>query len=276
MKPIVDTILNMPMLEWPIKHPSMPRDTRAEFYGCDSENLLSHNKKILPKNWVYNTTPVKYNFNKQGLRMRKNIENISADYIYFGGSSYTLGVGINEDARFSEKTSSSLNLDFINFSGPIYGIKMQTIAFFNFLNIGIHLPKVLIVEHLPGAYNYYSADNFLLYKSKYAANPEKYSSFYNAHKSLNETDHFFQESVMYANFLKSVCKRLKIKLIEISFYHNDRYTKEFNIVAVDRDSNKENINYCYGRDVYIENGHYTGHAGIGIHNEMTNLLLDQI
>lgn len=276
IKPPVDTVLNSPIDTWPIRHSSMPNNKTLDFYGCDTEELFLENQKKLSGSWIYSENPVTYNFNSHGLRMKKDIQEISKDYIYFGGSSYTLGVGINEEDRFSEKTSKQLGLDFVNFSGPIYGIKLQTVAFFNFLKTNIHLPKILVVEHLPDAYNYYSAGNHLLYKSKYFADAEQYPHHYDAITSLSNTDYFLQESVMYSNFLYSTCKRLNIKLVEISFFKDDEYVKEYNIPVIDRESNKQDLNYCYGRDLFLSHGSYTGHAGIGINQEMTDLLLTLI
>jgi hypothetical protein len=277
MKPIVDTIIPLPQDYWPFKHTSLPNSAVWDFYGSDSKSLFEKNQNEIPSNWMYHDTPVIYNFNEQGLRMKKNVQDVKGDYIYFGGSSFTLGCGLNEEDRFTEKVSASLGLDFINFSGPIYGVKLQAMSFFNFLQTSMHLPKVLVIEHFPDAYNFYSNGNYLLYKSKFKANKEQWPHHYAAFEELEKTDFYVQESTMYINFLKSTCHRLNIKLVEMSFYNEDRVVLANNIPSVNRESHIEDLNYCFSRDVYLkDDGTYTGHGGKGVNQEMTDLLLTLI
>lgn len=277
MKPVVDTVIPLPQNFWPFKHTSLPNSAVSNFYGSDSEPLFEKNKKELPSNWMYHNEPIVYNFNEQGFRMKKNVQDVKDDYVYFGGSSFTLGIGLHEEDRFSEKVSSVLGLDFVNFSGPIYGIKLQAMSFFNFLQTGMHLPKILVVEHFPDAYNFYSDGNYLLYKSKFKANKEQWPHHYVAFEELDKTDFYIQESTMYANFLKSTCHRLGIKFVEMSFFKDDRVTVANNIPSVDRDSHMDDLNYCFSRDVFLkDDGTYTGHGGRGLNQEMTDLLLTLI
>lgn len=276
MKPVVDTVIPMPLDYWPFKHSSLPNGEIWNFYGSDGEQLFEKNNQELPEDWIYHNTPVIYNFNSLGLRMKKEVEEVTSDYIYFGGSSFTLGCGLNEEDRFSEHVSTALGLDFINFSGPCYGIKLQTINFFNFLRTGKHLPKILVVEHFQDAYNFYSQDNYLLYKSKFKASSEQWPHHFAAHAELMKTDFLIQESTMYVNILKSACERLGIKFLEMSFYNDDPVVLANNIPSVDRLKNKDDLSYCFSRDVFNTGNEYTGHGGIGVNKDMTELLLKLI
>jgi hypothetical protein len=68
-----------------------------------------------------------------------------------------------------------------------------------------------------------------------------------------------------------------IEKIGISFYKDDRVVMANNIPSVDRESHITDLNYCFSRDVYLKgDGVYTGHGGIGINQEMTDLLLKLI
>ena len=274
MKPIVETIVKQPQDQWPFRHPSIPEGQVWNFYGSDGEQLFEKNKTELPPNWMYHNIPVVYNFNKQGLRMKKEVQDVNGDYIYFGGSSFTLGCGLNEEDRFTEKVSSVLGLDFINHAGPIYGIKLNTMAFFNFLRTGHHLPKIVVMEHFQDSYNFNSNGNYLLYKSKFKASQDQFPQHYTAHAELMKTDFLIEEATLYTNILKSACQRLGIKFVEISFYKDEPAVIVNNIPSVDRLTNSNDLSYCFSRDVWNNgDGTYTGHAGVGINQDMTDLLL---
>ena len=275
-KPVVETIVPQAQDTWPFRHPSIPEAAVWDFYGSDGKELFEHNRTALPEDWIYHNTPVTYNFNQQGLRMKKNVQDVTGDYIYFGGSSFTLGCGLNEEDRFTEKVSSALNLDFINHAGPIYGIKLNTMAFFNFLRSGHQLPKILVMEHFQDAYNFNSNGNYLLYKSKFKANGEAWPHHMAAHTELMKTDFLIQEATMYSNILKSACQRLGIKYLEMSFYKDDPVTLANNLPAIDRLKYQDDLSRCFSRDVFNNNGEYTGHGGIGVNEDMTELLLSLV
>jgi hypothetical protein len=73
--------------------------------------------------------------------------------------------------------------------------------------------------------------------------------------------------------LIGTCKRLGIKLIELSFQINDRLLQDDTIIAIDSEYKNGDINYYLARDIRIHNGQYSGHPGKGIHQEITDKVL---
>jgi hypothetical protein len=143
----------------------MVPNTAMQFYGTDSQQLFERNLKYRT-NWIYSDKEVTYHFNSDGLRMKKNLTEIDDNYILFSGTSYSMGIGLHEDDRFSNIVSNKLNLDFINCAGPTYSCKIQTINFFNLINSGYKLPKILVIEYAPEiGYTFYNDIKFssLLY-----------------------------------------------------------------------------------------------------------------
>lgn len=257
---------------WPYTHPSMPSDTYLDYYGTDNQQLYERNLKY-NLDWIYVDKKVKYYFNKQNLRMDKNLEQVDNDYIYFSGTSYTMGIGINTEDRYSERVSHILNKDFINCSGPTYSIKAQFISFTNFLNTGYKLPKIFVIEYPPSyAYTYYNEEHFLFYYTKNI--PEQHNNYLTAYKELLNTDYYVNEALIYRDNIMGTCKRLGIKYCEISFHKQDIFSKYLH--TVDTDTNSDDINYCYGRDLRVDNGHYSGHPGIGIHKLASDAILNQL
>jgi len=269
----LDTVIPLDLNAWPIKHPSIPVDTSSAFYGPDSEKVFQRNLRERSDDWIFRTEPVHYNFNKQGLRMKKDLSEVDPNYIMFCGASFTGGVGVGEHRRFSDIVSSSMGLDYINYYGPLYSAKAMVHSFFNFLNTNYHLPKILVAEYAPAeGQMFYSNNNFLLYSSDKAADIDKFPHHYAAYKELEKTDFLVQESRMWRNSLVSACKRLGIKLIEVSFWHNDPFTIVEGIESIDATKHKDNINYCFGRDFLLNNAH----PGIGVHKEMSDVILKRL
>ena len=268
----LETIIRAELSTWPYIHPVMLTDTSVNFFGADSELLFSRNLRNTP-NWIYKEKPITYNFNKQSLRMAKDLDNVNDDYIYFSGTSFCMGVGLNESDRFSELVSTALNLDLINHSAPTFSIKAQFISFANFLNTNYKLPKVLVVEYPPvTAHTFYSKDQFLYYyRSKETPNSPHHT---NAYQELLNTDYFLTEANQYRTNFMGICKRLNIKYCEISFHKDEEFAKHLPIVDIE--TNKEDINFCFARDLRISDGHYSGHPGIGIHKLASDIILKQL
>ena len=268
----LETIIKGELTEWPYTHPSMPSDTLLKFYGADSEQLYQRNLKY-NLNWMYRDIEIEYHFNKQSLRMCKDIDEVEDDYIYFSGTSFSMGVGIRESDRFSDIISKQIDMDFINCAGPSYTIKAQFISFTNFLNSGYKLPKIFVIEYPPShAYTYYNNDSYLFYYSKNIPNDRP--NHLEAYNNLLNTDHYTNEAQIYRQSLIGICKRLKIKFIELSFHKSDKFAT--NLPIVDIDTNKNDINYCYARDLRVSDGEYSGHPGIGIHLLASDIILKQI
>jgi hypothetical protein len=279
MKIRLDTVITSELTSWPLIHTSASQDAVVPFYGPDSENLFKRNKREMPDNWMYHNTDIAYHFNKQGLRMKKNLEDVAENYILFSGASFTAGVGIQEESRFTELVSSHANLDFINFSGPLYSIKLQALSFFNFLKTNHVLPKIFVVEYTPcEGFFCYSEGNFLFYSPDKNADAVKYPNHLTAYKSLSKTDYHLQEALIWHSILESTCSRLKIKFIPVSFWKDDLFVQNKNIPCIDTDSNSDDINYCFARDIHLNlaNNTYTAHPGIGLHREMTDVIIKLI
>lgn len=267
----LDVVIPFNLDAWPYHHPSMPMGQALDYYGTDTKPLYQRNLKYLPNNWKYRDEVVSYNFNSSGLRMQQELDTIK-DYILFSGTSYTFGLGINEADRFSNIISNKLNLDFINFAGPTYSVKMQVISFFNLLKSNFILPSVMVIEYPPTcAYTWYENGNFLFTYSKHL--PTDYKKHVDAHTSLLATEFHLQEANMFRNMLIGTCKRLGIKLLEVSLFKNEQFAKDNNLLTIDTDTNSDDINFCYGRDIRIQPNFQSGHPGAGIHNLTANELL---
>ena len=268
----LETVIKGELTKWPYTHPSMPSNVTVDFYGADSIELYNRNLKYT-NDWLYSSSPVKYNFNKQCLRMNKDLKQVNDNYIYFSGTSFCMGLGINETDRYSDLIADKLNLDLINCSGPTYSIKAQFISFTNFLNSGYTLPKIFVIEYPPSyAYTFYNKDNYLFYYTKNI--PEEHNNHLEAYNNLLETDFFIQEANIYRESIIATCKQLNIKYAEVSFHKNDIFAKD--LPLVDIDTNKKDINYCYARDLRVSNGIYSGHPGIGIHKLASDIILKQL
>lgn len=268
----LETIIPGKLNAWPYTHPSMPSNTVIDYYGVDSEHLYQRNLKY-NLNWIYKDKKIKYHFNKQCLRMSKDLNEVDDDYIYFSGTSFCMGIGVDESDRFSEIISKNQGLDLINCSGPSYSIKAQFISFTNFINSGFKLPKIFVIEYPPSfAYTFYDADKYLFYYTKNI--PEDREKYLTAYKNLLDTDYFINESKIYRENILGICKRLGIKFAEISFHKSDKFAEE--LPVVDTETNNNDINFCYGRDLRISDGNYSGHPGIGIHKLASEIILSQL
>ena len=135
--PKLETVINFDSTSWPYTHSTMPRNIIKDFYGPDTNELFFRNLRYLPDDWIYRSDKVLYNFNDAGLRMNKNISDVNEEFIYFSGTSFTMGIGIAEEKRFGEIVSKETKLDLINYAGPTYSIKLQVLSFFNAVNTNV-------------------------------------------------------------------------------------------------------------------------------------------
>lgn len=274
---ISDTVVPLPLDVWPYYHTSMPSSTTLNFYGTDSEEIFNRNTSNLKQDWVYRNINVEYNFNQQHLRQQQNLQDIGADYILCSGTSFGMGLGVREEDRYCDKVSAALNLDYVNFCGPTYTTKIQAISFTNLLKSNFHLPKIMILEYAPYPGTTFYIDNeFVMCYTKHMPTDEKYELLRQAYTNINQTNMLLHEANIHRNQILSTCKRLGIKVVEVSFHPNDPFAIDNNIMSANIESNKDDISYCYARDVKIHNGEYTGHPGIGIHNEVTAQILKRL
>lgn len=274
-KVILNTVTDLPLDLFPYKHESMIPNQICDFYATDSEQLFERNLKNRT-NWIYSEKKINYHFNSAGLRMKKNIEDVDDDYIFFSGTSYSMGIGVSEEDRFSNTLSNELKLDFINCAGATYSSKIQVINFFNLLNKGYKLPKILVIEYPPCiGYTFYTDNKFVTCYGKHLPN-NKYITEIELYHKMRETDFYYQEANIYQHMLTCVCKRLGVKLIEISFEKDDLFAQRNIQTIIDLNTNSNDINFCYGRDIRLLDNNYTGHPGIGIHKLTHNKILESI
>lgn len=269
----LNTIVDYNLQSWPYIHSSMIPNSSSMFYGTDTNELLVRNIKYLPHNWIYRDKQITYNFNNVGLRMKKNMDDIRKDFIYFSGTSFTMGIGIDENDRFSELVSQKLNLDMINYSGPTYSVKLQVLSFFNFIR-KFNKPKILVIDYPPSfGYTFFENKKAITYYSKHIPD----THYNNVYTQLLATEEFFKnEAIIYRNMLQTLCKKCNIKIIELSFNKDESLIDE-NIIVVDQDIiDNDDINSKFGRDFFKQNEHYSGHPGIGIHQHVSNMILERL
>lgn len=274
-KVVLNTITDLPLDSFPYRHESMVPNIVSNFYGTDSEQLFERNKKNRT-NWIYSDKEIVYHFNSDGLRMRKNLQDVDDDYIFFSGTSYSMGIGLAEEDRFSNTISKELNLDFVNCAGATYSCKAQVINFFNLINSGYKLPKILVMEYAPcTGYTFYVKDKFVLCYGKHLPDT-MYNSQIELYNKMREADFYYQEANIYQHMVKATCKRLGIKFIELSFEKNDSFAKQNVSNIVDVDTKSDDLNFCYARDIRLLGDRYTGHPGIGIHKIAHNMIIKSL
>jgi hypothetical protein len=165
-------------------------------------------------------------------------------------------------------------LDFINFAGPTYSIKVQAISFFNLLKTNYKLPKVLVMEYAPEiGYTFYNNGNFVCTNTPFLKHLDGHDKITTAYKSLLDTDFFIQEATVYRNMLIGTCKRLGIKFVELSFNTTDQFVIDNNIMAIDSEYKGHNISTELARDVRLHDGNYSAHPGISIHQDISSQIL---
>jgi hypothetical protein len=266
----LNTVVGFNPVGWPYIHDTMIPDSKLKFYGPDKQELYERNKKYQPDSWIYLKEEISYNFNSHGLRMSKNVEDIDSNFIYFSGTSFTMGIGINEENRFSELVSKKLSLDFINCAGPTFTTKIQVLSFFNFLKY-YPAPKILVIEYAPSkAYTFFKNNKAISYFSKHIPNTEynrSYDEFLN-NKFLEN------ESSFYRNLLQVLCEKCKIKLVELSFTHEDPFVQNTNIEIINIDHfDHLDVDQRFARDLIKINSGFSAHLGIGIHQYTSNRIL---
>lgn len=257
----LNTEIDFHFKDWPYVHDTMSPGSQ-QFYGPDNEKLYQRNLKYQDLNWVYRDKKISYNFNSLGLRMDKELSDVDKEFIYFSGTSFSMGIGVATEDRFSELLSKDLNLDFLNYAGPTYTIKIQVLSFFNYLK-EYQKPKILIIEYPPShAYTFFKQKQAIMYYSKHKPNTE-YNMLYN---QMLGTDFFVKEAEIYSNLLKTLCKECNIRLIEISFHPQDPFALNSGILLIDPDFiDPNNLGDRFARDITIQNQTKSAHPGIGVH-----------
>jgi hypothetical protein len=264
--------------DWPVRNPAYIPNARLAFWGTDSAELFLKNSKTMPADWMYHNTSIEYKFNSHGFRQTKELLEINQDnYIYSTGGCFAGGVGVREEDRHSDIVAKELKMDLLTWSTPLGGIKIQVINFMSMLKIAPVLPKIVILNHAQyNTYSHYSNGEFLLYQEdNLIADKENYPIHATAYQELIKSDFFYNECMLYQNIMITTCKRLGIKYIETSYYHADKFVVDQGIPSVDRTAHVDDINYAFARDYRpaAKLNPYIAHMGVGVHKEMSELIL---
>ena len=257
---------------WPIVHTSMTSSTRMEFYGTDNQEDYLKNLEIQPLDWIYRNKNISYNFNSQGLRMDKDLKDVSDQYFIAFGCSHTLGVGIPEIETWPALLSSMTGIDYINAGIAGYSVKLAAINFFNMLATNKILPKAVAFAW-PSSIRtcFYENGEFLFCLPRFT--PEEFPKIEDVYKKILQTDILENEAVFYRNMVRSTCQRLNIKYAEISFDDRDNFAVSLDIPIIESDD--KDINYYYARDLRpYANGEIFGHVGLGLHKMAAEKILE--
>ena len=270
----LNTVQPYNIRNWPYTHDSMKPGSH-NFYGPDREDLFERNLKYMPNDWMYKDTPVVYNFNSHGLRMTKELDTLSSNLVYVSGTSYAMGIGIPEEKRFSDIIADRLKFDYINYAGPTFSIKLQVYSFFNYIK-KFTTPKICIFEYPPiHGYTFFDNDKSLTFSGKHI--PLEYPTYINAYDLLKNTDFLLKEAQCYSTMLREFCKSLGCKLIELSYYPDDKFVQDFSLKSIDMDSlNIYNVSERYARDVMKQNNNISAHPGTGVHLHTANEILKDL
>lgn len=208
---------------WPVVHSSMIPNQVLNFYGTDSQERYLANLK--DKEWGYKDSVISYVFNNQGLRMNKNIEDVSKDYFISFGCSHTVGVGLALEDTWPYQVSKNCGIDYINSAVVGSSVKLNAVNFFNMLNTVDVLPKAVIFAWPSSTrYCFFHNQQFVFYLPNYIPNDTQYSKFSESYRSLLMTDFNVTESAMYRNMIRTTCSRLGIKYVDFGFDQNDDFT----------------------------------------------------
>lgn len=272
---------------WPIIHSSMEPNSSLSFYGTDNKDDYEINKLRLPKDWIYNSTPITYNFNSSGLRMEKEIAQIKSNYLIAFGCSHTIGVGVPLENTWPHLMSKELNLDYVNSAVSGSSIKLNALNFFNMLNTVDELPTVVAIAWPSSVrYTWYSQGQFLFYLPRFATDQNKFKLQTRSYNDILMTDVLTSEAIFYRNMVKTTCNKLGIKYCETSFDFRCEFVKTLDIqlakTADEGASSLENIsldfiNDNFARDIRdTSDGGVFGHVGIGLHKTAQKILVDQL
>jgi hypothetical protein len=262
--PMEETSLITGVDQWPIVHASMKPSNCLDFYGTDTELTFNSNiQQFL--NWRYLDKKITYKFNSLGLRMDKEVSELSKDYFVAFGCSHTLGVGVAYEDTWASQLSRLTGLDFINSAVSGSSIKLNAINFFNLLEKGLLPRAVAFAWPSSVRYCFYEKDEFLFYLPRFISEESKFRHYSDAYKKLIMTDFNINEAIIYRNMIKTTCKLLDIKFAELSFDATDNFIKSNNITSIDPIVKME-LNDYHARDIRrLSNNKLFSHIGSGIH-----------
>jgi hypothetical protein len=271
---------------WPLVHSSMKPNASLSYYGTDTVEDFEKNKHRLPSDWVYQNKPISYKFNKHGLRMNKELDQVDSNYMVAFGCSHTLGVGVAIEDTWPFLMSKKLNIDYINLGVSGSSIKLNAINFFNMLEHSKTLPK-LVAFAWPSSirYTWYSQGQFLFYLPRFSSSKKEFKYITNAYENLLMSDALTTDAIFYRNMVKTTCDKLGISYCETGFDDRCEFVKSLNIQAstpvlsttninrIDLDS----LNTLFARDIRDKvNDEIFAHIGIDDHQLAVDVLIKQL
>jgi len=255
---------------WPIATLPLDYNITYNYIFLDSEEQFQQNCANLPENWRFRELHYTYKFNNTGQRMEKKLDDVNYDYILFLGCSHTVGVGLPLHETYPYLTATELGLDYINGGAPGASVK------FTFLNLFYALqylpkPKYVVIS-------WPSYGRYVLFRKKaefilpnFEIKTKHTENLYNA---MITEDFLTQEASLFRTLSIDLCSKLKIPLIEFTFFNNDNYVRDNNIHIVD--SEDTDLNTYYARDILKVNGSYISHPGSALHRSATDYIKDSI
>ena len=88
------------------------RGQETSFTGSDDAERFEKNLTQLPKDWIYRTKEIIYNYNSLGFRCKEPNELDFDNYVLFTGCSHTEGVGLALEDTYPYKIAEHLKTDF--------------------------------------------------------------------------------------------------------------------------------------------------------------------
>ncbi len=116
-----------------------------KFSNTDTESLFLKNLKLKGSDWEYQSIDITYNRNSLGHREREISEIDLDNYILCVGCSYTEGIGLLKEHRYSDLIKKHLNIDVYNLGLGGAGNDLTFNNTINWIN-NYKKPKAIIVQ----------------------------------------------------------------------------------------------------------------------------------
>lgn len=94
------------------------RSVTVPFWDSDTEAQFQKNKETFGPSWKYYNTPITYEINSLGYRMKEFDQIDWSNYMVVLGCSHTAGVGLNLEETWPYRISQELNMDLVNGAIP--------------------------------------------------------------------------------------------------------------------------------------------------------------
>lgn len=262
---------------FPIVHTSMKPNSVLNFYGTDNEEDFLNNLTRLPDNWIYKNKPITYKFNSSGLRMNKEVSEVSNEFVAGFGCSHTVGVGVNLEDTWIHLLAHDLNLDYINAGVSGGSVKLCAINFFNMLDSIARLPSIAVFAWPSSVrYCFYEDGEFVFYLPRFITKDKKFKYHSEIYNNMLMTNTLTSEALFYRNIVKVTCKRLGIKYAEFTFDGFDDLIN-YGVKPIYKDPHTKDLNLDHARDVRDKTtGSVFSHPGTRTHDSAKDEVLKQL